>query len=1030
MIKKIISCLLLTLSVALCSTFVLYRYTCYAIVPQYSKLVSDIAQTRQQEINKFLSEQEKNALTLSQNTLITEGLTQKKVDEPQQKAINTLLHSHQDKMLFKSILLIDPQGNILYSNTTPAIIDKNIITSQANLSSLNSCYQRAIMALTHDFSYFNFNELFQDNALFITVPILVEKKLVGALAYQLDQEKIYLITNQYINLGKTGEVILATKDGSFALFVAPSRNDPDLSFKKIPLFTEIMPAIQPAVLGQEGTGIAFDHRNKKIIGSWNFIPKLDWGMIVKIDYDEIVKKTYFMKDVLLIILALFILFLLIWMILYTAAIARVMHVINTHRPWNKIPSLLKNPLFILLLIFLGLALRTSFKCWKKKTKAIYKTQKMATELCSKTSDTIDSLLAKVAFIGESINNDLLTHYLVMDDIKTRLTRDILENSSIASIKIVFLPTQDDNSWRSYCITRAPHSLEISYSDDALDTEQKNILENAEWYPQAFKDGSVWYTSVGEHDETKQSKLMQKTIYAQPLIDENKHAYAIIVIDCILDTIINAVQYTSIGQTGYSILLDETGYILFHPTQSIVQQEITFLQYAQSQGNEELAKIAEKIIQGKPLTTSYTSDSEKEIFWIHTQPIKLNHWIVGFIYPQDEIELQADILRHYYFLIAVWITIALLLLCALLCCYDIFSLTHAAMIGSIILLLVLFIAWHTIKTTTIINRETRAIITDQSNLNKFLNDLHDESQRKHEIPPVNIPCGILLSSLSMPDPDHISVSGYAWNKYNTEQKDISREMRLPQAYKATFGSPTISVVNHEETVTWNIQATLVQDHNYEKYPFDQLHIRIILEHKDMEKNTLLTPDLIAYKKINPESLPGLDKEFAFPGFVIEQTFFEYHKVEQTTNYGLQDFGKVTDNYQLVYNVILNRNLLNPFVLYLFPLLVILFSLFSTLLVEGLRSEPLSILGGYTGLFFALIVLQRSLREQYPTGSTLYLEYAFFYTYVTIILLIIHTILLNYYKAWESYQKKSLYLMRILFWPFQLIMWLVTTLVVFY
>jgi TctA family transporter len=119
-----------------------------------------------------------------------------------------------------------------------------------------------------------------------------------------------------------------------------------------------------------------------------------------------------------------------------------------------------------------------------------------------------------------------------------------------------------------------------------------------------------------------------------------------------------------------------------------------------------------------------------------------------------------------------------------------------------------------------------------------------------------------------------------------------------------------------------------------------------------------------------------------------------------------------------------------VLYLIPLLVILFSLFSTLLVEGLRSEPLSILGGYTGLFFALIVLQRSLREQLPTGSTLYLEYAFFYTYITIILLIIHTILMYYYKNWESYQKKSLYLMRIMFWPFQLIAWLITTLIVFY
>src|SRR5258706_4491 len=144
----------------------------------------------------------------------------------------------------------------------------------------------------------------------------------------------------------------------------------------------------------------------------------------------------------------------------------------------------------------------------------------------------------------------------------------------------------------------------------------------------------------------------------------------------------------------------------------------------------------------------------------------------------------------------------------------------------------------------------------------------------------------------------------------------------------------------------------------------------------------------------------------------------------------EFRKVTYNYHLVYNAIINRNLINPFVIYLLPLLVILFTLFTTLLVIKKTSSPLSILGGYSGLFFALILLQRSLREQYPSGSTLYMEYAFFYTYITIILLIIHTILMYYYKHWEKYQNRSLFLMRILFWPFQWITWLITTIVIFY
>jgi hypothetical protein len=289
----------------------------------------------------------------------------------------------------------------------------------------------------------------------------------------------------------------------------------------------------------------------------------------------------------------------------------------------------------------------------------------------------------------------------------------------------------------------------------------------------------------------------------------------------------------------------------------------------------------------------------------------------------------------------------------------------------------------------------------------------------------------LYSLSFTEQDSISVSGYLWNKYETvTQKNIDRGMDLPQARRLIYGKPLASQADNIETSTWSIQGVMFQEQEHSEYPFDQQHIRIILEHRDIEKNIILTPDLSAYKTISPEATPGLDREFSLSGFTIEQAFFEYHKIDPNTNFGFKEYGKVTDNFQLIYNAIINRNLLNPFVLYVLPLLVILFALFSTLLIVKTTTDPLSMLGGYTALFFSIIMLQRSLREQHPAGTTLYLEYAFFYTSITIILLTIHTIMLFYYKKWESYQHYSLYALRILFWPFQLISWLITTLIVFY
>lgn len=1026
MIKKIIHYVSLIVCMLFCAVFIYFQYQRYTIIPYYTQLTTDIAHDRLQEINTFLVEQEKNATTLSQQPIIVDSLSQPLISEENQKEITTLINSHQEKMFFKNIFLIDMKGKIQFSTTQQDHIG-HIITD--NTSSLSGSYERAIMALTHDFSHFNFNKLLNTNALFITIPMLKEKKLIGALAYQIDPEKIYLIINQYIRLEKTGEVVLACKDGSFALFVSPSRNDPDLAFKKIPLFTEKIPAIQPSVLGQEGSGIALDHRNKKVIGAWKFIPKLDWGMLVKIDYDELLQKTDSLKQLLIILFGLCILFLCILMYMHFSAIKKNLQIINTHAPCNKIPSLLKNPLFIFLIIFAGLTLKTSVKFLIKKSSALQKAHTKTAELCSNNADAIDTILEKISFVGESMNNDLATHHLAMDDIATRLKRDILENHTIQKMSLILAPKTNSHVLQAYTITKTANQ-QTEYNETIIDKLEKSTIEQSLWYAQALSQGTAWTITAPPTHTNNQRSNSPTGIYAQKLVQNQHTLYGVIIIEFSLEPIIKIAEYSGIGQTGYSFILTQDGSIIFHPTESVAQQHTTLLNYAQSQGNGQLASIAKKTIEGKPVTESYTWGSDKEIFWIHTQPIEINKWIIGSVFSQDEVGLQSNTIRHYLFWILIWLTITLIMLCGVLCSFRIISLTHSIVIANVILLIALASVWNMIHMTRTTNRETRAIITDQSNLNKFLNDLHDESQRKHEIPPVNIACGILLSSISIPDPDHIAVSGYAWNKYNNEQTTISREIRFPQASKITLNTPIVSTADHEETVTWNIQAILFQEQNYIKYPFDQMHIRIILEHKDIEKNTLLIPDLASYKKISPESLPGLDKEFALPGFTVEQAFFEYHKVEPTTNYGLQDFGKVTDNYQLVYNVVLNRNLLNPFVLYLIPLLVILFSLFSTLLVEGLKSEPLSVLGGYTGLFFALIVLQRSLREQYPTGGTLYLEYAFFYTYVTIILLIIHTIVMSYYKHWESYQKRSLYMMRIFFWPFQLISWLITTLMVFY
>ncbi|HSC24629.1 MAG TPA: cache domain-containing protein [Candidatus Babeliales bacterium] len=1014
MTKKIVNGTSLVVCIITCGAFLFYNYLYYSIIPSYQKKLLTMVNNRADEITAYLNEQENNALHLSQDAIVIDALSNTFISESQ--SLNAAILSHKEHMGFKDILLVNKDKTIIFSVAKKNLIGIKINQNNHDNSALEESYERATMTLTNDFSDFSFNELLQESALFITIPILKEKKFIGALIYQLNQEKIYLITNQYIGLGKTGEAAIAKKEGAYAIFLSPTRNDPDLAFKKRILFTDPPLTIQASILGQEGSGTALDYRDKKVIGAWKFVPKLDWGILVKIDLDEVAEPINIAYKILTYCLIIFLLSLLFNLYFFYPTIRKKLKTINDSSPYNKIPSFIKNPLFIIMIIAFGFTIKNIIQCIQQQSYTIEKAKNQAIKIVSKNADIIETILTKISSTAQFIADDLKTGYLTKDTITKRIERDLAENNIILDITVLFSPYHYDTNTELYLESTSLNTI-----------KDKNVFTNT-WYTQAIAKGTTWIINQNHSGQQSHSTAT----YACSFFNKKNEPQGVIAITYSLDSLLNIAEYSNIGNTGYSVLMDDNGSFIFHPTQSLVQTKTTLLQYAQKKGNEELAIIAQKVINGNPLMASYLSELTRERCWIYTQPIKINNWIIGSLFSEDEIGLSTEKIRHYYFWILIWVTLASLLLSVCLWQNNKISLIYYLFTVNALLILALITTWYIIKKTSTIRRETRTIITDQSNLNKFLNNLEDEANRKHEPAPINIPCGILLYSLSITDTDHITVSGYIWNKYNKKfAKNISHGMELPQATRMSFGKPISSQSdNQAETITWNIQGLLFQDHNYTRYPFDQQHIRIILEHRDIEKTIILTPDLVAYKKISPESLPGLDKEFSLAGFTVEQTFFEYHQIDPTANFGFKNYGKTTDNYQLVYNAIMNRNLLNPFIIYLLPLLVILFSLFSTLLLTKKTTEPLAIFGGYTGLFFALIVLQRSLREQHPTGETLYMEYAFFYTYISIILLIMHTILMYYYKQWKPYQNISIYYMKILFWPFQCISWLITTLIIFY
>jgi signal transduction histidine kinase len=96
---------------------------------------------------------------------------------------------------------------------------------------------------------------------------------------------------------KTGEIVIASKEGNEAIFITPLRNDPNAAFKRrVRLGSNEAIPIQKAVQGDNGSGLSIDYREKEILAVWKYLPHLRWGMVVKIDTNEAYSNIYIFRN--------------------------------------------------------------------------------------------------------------------------------------------------------------------------------------------------------------------------------------------------------------------------------------------------------------------------------------------------------------------------------------------------------------------------------------------------------------------------------------------------------------------------------------------------------------------------------------------------------------------------------------------------------------------------------------------------------------------------------------------------------------
>ena len=116
----------------------------------------------------------------------------------------------------------------------------------------------------------------------------------------------------------------------------------------------------------------------------------------------------------------------------------------------------------------------------------------------------------------------------------------------------------------------------------------------------------------------------------------------------------------------------------------------------------------------------------------------------------------------------------------------------------------------------------------------------------------------MQSINLQSATDVLVTGYVWQRYADDvPAGIARAVSFPEMESGSITEAYRRRGRGETVIGWSFSMTLRQTlRGQNRYPLDDVDVRIRLWPHDFDKNVILVPDLEAYTTLIPSSLPGL------------------------------------------------------------------------------------------------------------------------------------------------------------------------------
>lgn len=1020
----------LIISLLLSATlFAWYLYAKQTVIPTVEKRLNALVAKRTNELTNLFSRKEQYLIKLSEDDDLIASFDATPNKNSSSIPIQSKLWNQKD---FLNILLIKPDGSIIYSQHEKELVGINIKDKKYSDASLLHSFNRTIMSMTPDIAAFSFDVFLKKPSLYATIPIFnSDKKFVGVVAVQLDMTEIYAVTNNYFDLGKTGDVIIAKAVTDGAQIISPSRQNAESTFNIIEYQAgKAVTPTQFSVQGQQGSQVALNDRGKKIVAAWSYIAPVAWGITLTMDYKEAALPIRQAR--LWWLLSLMLLLTIILLILINNR-ARISDWITKKIYIQPINLGLSSALLSSILLLSGVV----YYYYQLHTASIMKVQTLAKNKIEHIAQKLSNETENIMNRATAIAQDLAAERLVDADILIRMKRDLTENPLLQGITIAYAPYAYDKAKQLYAPSMAKKGTEIitrqieeqyDYSKAAASDKSK------QWYQAGISQTKQWLEP--EKDPISGKLITQYVVpFYGPHDVQQKKPRGVVVAQITLDSIGSFAQKVSIGKTSYAFMLSKGGAFMYHPNKQLIENGNSISNYAQATVNKPMYTIGTTMMQLKENAhdkESFMDPSTNELTWIHYIHIPKSPWSLALVFLDQEISIPSDTIRH----IAMWI-ISLLLIAALLIGILVCNIAiapalreyRAIVTSSVILMAGIISLWGIIqRTVSSLNDDKGIIIANQTSMTAYIDIEERKAASKFETIQT-IPTGILMNSLSFADVEHVTINSYIWQKYPLETK-LQPAITITGAKDLTIEKVREEKTSIEQIIGWRVIATIPQRFYYNQYPFDHKQLSIPIAHPLEKENLLLIADFDGYQSFGASQYLGITREFSLSEFSIQDTFFSYKPIEQQTS--ISNNAQQIDTPEIHFNMLMNRNTLHAFIIYFIPLLVILFAIFATISFTNIADKITSVaIIPYTGPLFALVILHGNLRRSYNIGGILYIEYLFFLTYLTMLLAITFTIAISRKKPkTKNHLALIKHWLNYYFWPTQFALWYCATLFAFY